>query len=817
MKRIVALILSVVCLLSMVACRNDVRDNEEIAPQYSVTAEDANVWCVEPFVQVLANLPAEDYAEQMIDKISIHSAKNEFETAQIVVSAKKDLKFTVSVSDLIHTQDSGAIISGENCTVYTIKYIGIVKNYHANGAPTGDYPDALLPQENAIKYEQNVVKAGKNGGAWLSFFTPKDAKPGEYTGKATVDLGQEQVQVDISLTVYDVAIPDETTSKSLFTVNETSLKMYELDSTEAISDKYIQFLINHRSAPSHFNIKEELREEGDSQTMAWARTAYYWYEKGLRTFAYFPGTATVDGYAFFNTENLTNQMIDLAKIGLEKGINLSARSALYDFPIDEPFYVKYSAEHVQNNIDKFNECVANAVTELEKLEEFDSDLGKEIIESVRKIPHIVTDYIGDEFRVREPLIFQDGTPLSYEGQNVAVCPKFDGYGTEEMRQRYNLVTCEEKWWYGCNGPNYPYPSYHIDDSPVTAAVLGWMMAEFGVTGNLYWVINYYQVGGQIVEDPYTLADWGSGANGDGDIVFPGKQYGVDGPVGTVRMQAILDGNEDYELIKEIQKQYTQKGISADGIIHRITSSVYTNSKVLGGIAEYEEARQILLSVAQAADSDSQLMIESVEEQFDADGRKTYTVSVKTTQDSQLYYNGELMSGENGTYNIVCRLSEAKNYLNLKAVANESEIAFSIYLGGMQLVYSANEFTEQDFTGNFTSMALVDGIYKMQFAEEEKAKISFEHESIQHISSDTSSYIVKLQNYGTEASYKLYVTYADFGRVEFSSGNLVTGENELNLDNFSTVNWERNGELVAMELVVSGTDSIGITQIIVYGK
>lgn len=817
MKRTIALLLVAASVFILSACQNNEESVSESTPNYSASAADADVWCVEPYVQVLANLEASEYADVMLDKIDVHSAKNEYETAQIIISAKKDLKFTVSVSNLVHTEDSTAVISGENCTVYTMKYIGIAKNWHNNNAPTGEYPDALLPQENAVIYEQNIVKAGTNGGAWLSFFVPAESKAGKYTGMATVDLGQEQIQVEISLTVYDVAISNETTSKSLFTINEEAMKAYELDSTEETSDAYIQFLINHRSAPSHFFAKQELAEEGDSSLRVWAKTAYYWYEKGLRTIPLRADMATVDGYGFLSIEGLTGSLLELAKISLEKGVDLVSLAAVYDWPIDEPFYIEYTAEHVQHNIDKFNEVVADAAAQLEAIEGFDSELGKRIIESVKKTPHIITDYIGDEYRLREPMVFEDGTAFSYVGQNVAVCPKFDGYSTLELRERYNSLTCEEKWWYGCNGPNYPYPSYHTDDSPVSAAVLGWMMADYGVTGNLYWAINYSYEGGEIVEDPYRLADWGSGANGDGIILYPGKLYGVDGPVETIRMQAILDGNEDYELVKDIMRKYEENGISADGIIERITASVYTDSRVTGGSTQYEEARQILLSVAQAADSKAELMIGSIQEQLDADGRRTYVVFAQTAEGAQLYQDGQLLSETDGAYSIVCDLSEAKNYLSLQAVKDGESAEFSIYLGGMQKLYNADQFATEDFTGSFTSAELMDGIYLMQFADEEEARFKINHESIQNISAETAAYTLKLQNNGGEATYKVYVTYSGFGRVELGSGSLTVGENELRLTMFSTVNWERNGELVEMEIVLKGTDSVGISQIVVDGK
>lgn len=817
MKRILAIVLALASLLSMTACQSDQDPLLENKADYAAHAADADVWCALASKQILATETAESYADVRLDKIYLDAVKNEYETAQIIVSAKKDLKFTVTVSDLQHTEDSGAYISGENCSVYIQKYIGVGTNWHGNGAPTGEYPDALLPQENAVEYEQNIVKAGKNGGAWLKFYIPKDAKAGNYTGKAIVDLGAEQVSVDISLKVYEVKLPDRTTSKSFFTINTGMMRTYELDSTTDIYNRYTQFLIDHRLAPTSIWTREELREEGDSDMRVWAKTAYYWYEKGLNTIGLKAGMATVDGYSFLDMDTMKECLYELAVISLEKNVDLVDLAALYDYPIDEPFFVKYSAEHVQSNIDHFNEAVNAVADELATQEAFQTEFGRQIVESVRNTPHVVTDYYGDEFRHQDPMVFEDGTKFSYEGQRVTLCPKYDDYNTQQQRDQYDLPISKEKWWYTCNVPSYPYPGYHTDDTPVSAMSIGWMMAQYGVVGNLYWVINYWYLNNSPVEDPYSLVYTGSGANGDGTIVYPGRIYGVDGPVGTVRTSAILDGNEDYELLKYIIESYKEKGLNADAIIDRITASVYNGTKMVGGSAEFEEARRIMLAVAEACASDTQLMVTAIEEQVDADDRKTYAFTIHADPEAKLYQNGTELTGKDGSYFVVCGLEEQKNYLNIKAVKGDSECEFAIYLGGMQKIYNADSFTEAEFSGSFISAQNSNGIYDFKFDGIEKNSITITHSSQELIGKDTLNYIWKVLNNGDEASYKIYVTYEKFGRVEFASGTLPAGESEINMNTFATVNWDRNGKMVNMEIVITGSDNVGISQIIYYGS
>ena len=612
----------------------------------------ADIWSALPSTKILATETADSYADVRTDKIYVDAARNDYETAQIIVSSHTSSKLAmkVGVSELVHTNDPSAVIDSGNCSVYTQKYITVYHNQHGNGAPTGSYPDALLPQENAIQYGENTISARGTGGSWLSFYVPADAKPGTYTGVATVELGLETLTMDICLTVYDVQIPEETTSKSLFVINKNALSDYEHDSSEEMYQKYVQFLIDNRLAPASITANSSLAQDGDSDARIWARTAYDWYEKGLRTIPLRGSADVIEGYECFDNDILKDSALELAAISLEKGVNLLERTILWDYYLDEPFYVTYTAEHVQFNIDHFGEFVEETVAELSAMEGFDSALGKEIIQSVKEIPYIITDYYGNEFRICAPMVYDDGTPFSYEGQNVALCPKFDDYNTQQQRDQYDLLACEEKWWYGCNTPSYPYPSYHTDDTPVSASIIGWMMADYEVTGNLYWAINYFYKNGSTVSNPYALIDFGSGANGEGILCYPGSYYGVDGPVGTVKMSAILDGNEDYELIQYIKAEYAAQGLDFDPILEVLTSEIYDGTEVLGGSREFENARKLLLHIGQQMNAG--VFYSSLATAAGSDGSRNYVFVVdgagSDNDTLQLDSNGRIVGNFTGT-------------------------------------------------------------------------------------------------------------------------------------------------------------------------
>ena len=337
-----------------------------------------------------------------------------------------------------------------------------------------------------------------------------------------------------------------------------------------------------------------------------------------------------------------------------------------------------------------------------------------------------------------------------------LCPKPDGYGSAEERASYSAYG-RETWWYNCNTPSYPYVSYHLDDTLTSAVMVGWMMADYDLTGDLYWAVNYHYAEGANLEDPYSTAHRGSGANGDGFLVYPGKTYGLDEPVASIRLDAIRDGREDYELIKILKDLYGAKGYSADPVIGMMTSKLYSDSSVLGGSAEYEAAREILLSLVETATSSATFMITSLERTETAQGT-SFTIQAIAAPDAKLYAGDAQLLPENGVYTVTKSLTEQENYYAVRIVAADgTEHALSLYLGGKEQVFLAETFAEGDFGGDILSREFSEeGYLKLTLGNDAGTggKLSFDllHESIGEISASTANYTIELYNEQDEADH-----------------------------------------------------------------
>lgn len=179
----------------------------------------------------------------------------------------------------------------------------------------------------------------------------------------------------------------------------------------------------------------------------------------------------------------------------------------------------------------------------------------------------------------------------FENVRTNFCPLADFYSSDENISKavnYAKECGSEVWIYTSCEPRAPYPTYHIDDVQLSARLLSWMMYDFGIKGNLFWSTalgqmtqdeNCDMIDGQ---DYYGEPQRYPGANGDGFMMYPGRPYGIYGPVSSIRLESILDGNEEYDLMYALEELYLANGVSAedvDEVIKLITNGLYTGTIV----------------------------------------------------------------------------------------------------------------------------------------------------------------------------------------------------------------------------------------------
>lgn len=504
----------------------------------------------------------------------------------------------------------------KNVRVYTEKYVRIDRNWHKNGYPAGEYPDALLPVENAERYGENICRAGENFVFFTEIATSGNLRSGEYTGAANLIVKQlksgktQEISVPVRVKIYGAHVGKEITAQSLFTVNTHHLAHYEGEKTQKLYERYADFLLAHRVCQSGLYLAEKQSPNEAYPFEKWAEICAKFVKKGLNTLPLPEGGAREEYGDTFSEQGLVLHILALYKKSLEKGVNLLKYAVFYDWRIDEPFCCAYPNGKVLSHIEKFKETIvqaeelaaASGYGENDNADADKAEFLRELIDSMKNIPHIITDYYvrPNDKRGERPYNAK-GEEFSYDPREVTLCPTYNAYETEGGRALY--ARQKAQWWYGCNQPNAPYLSYHTDDCGFSPELAGMLAARYGVKGNLYWAVNFAQecntTGKMLyVADPYDNAHSGTGANGDGCIVYPGRRYGVKGAVASLRLKSVRSGNEYYELIARLKSAYTKRGFNAEAVLERIFSPLADGTKIDSYSPHFPLAREALLTICE---------------------------------------------------------------------------------------------------------------------------------------------------------------------------------------------------------------------------
>ena len=204
------------------------------------------------------------------------------------------------------------------------------------------------------------------------------------------------------------------------------------------------------------------------------------------------------------------------------------------------------------------------------------------------------------------------TPSSYgseagrEGVTDWVNTVYDGEG--------------ERWIY-IGGNTYPSPSNNIESPLLNTRMMSWIMSEYDIKGFLYWatmrskyedkinasaiesIVGKIVKDGDIIEldDFYNNAIHYSSVGGDGFLVYPGAYYNVLGPIGTIRLEAITDGIEDYNLFYDLKAMYEEENLkdSFYTVMRRLSEMLYTGVRCKtqdGYTADFSTSREALANM-----------------------------------------------------------------------------------------------------------------------------------------------------------------------------------------------------------------------------
>ncbi len=520
----------------------------------AVWAQESVVWVASPWEHVLKSTEPGPQRS-----VNISASANEYEPFRIIVRAGATALAEVDVVASALTGPKGEI-PAKNIALYREHYVNVYEPSLRSKAPTGWYPDALIPFVDPVdgsplsgaKYDAVPfdVEPGANQGIWAEVYVPPNTAPGEYAGKVTVRAdGRKPAEVPVRLTVWSFALPETIAMRSNFGgLGGRVAKRLGLDPASEefrqVEDLYISTMLAHRCIPSSLGpVWPEWTPEGGLDDSHSGERLRLMVEDRHVNALRIP-------FRYRNEpEKCKAYLHDLAAYLRRKGwLDLA-----YIYMRDEP-----------NNAEQY--------------------------ETVRRQGALI--HAADPGLKRlctEQTITSNPEWGDLYGAVDIWCPLWGLYDEETARQRQQLG--EEIWSYTalCQRDE-KNPFWQIDFPPVVYRSPFWVSWHYNIKGFLYWSSVYWKDGEDVWTEPHFRQKYW----GEGMLLYPGTEAGIEGPVTSIRLKLIREAMEDFEYMTlAAHKAGRQK---VDAIVDRVARS-FTDWE--HNPATYATARQELAALITA--------------------------------------------------------------------------------------------------------------------------------------------------------------------------------------------------------------------------
>jgi len=466
--------------------------------------------------------------------LRLAAARNEWIGFQVIVTAGAAALEGVNVTVATLKGPEGATLPAPR--LYREHYLQVTQPTPRSKAPPGWWPDALIPF--AIPASERLpgaprftgapftVQAGRNQPVYAELRIPEQARPGAYRGQVVVTArGQKPLRMPLRLTVWNLTLPRTPACQSNFGSFGRAARQAGLraDSPEAraLIRRYENVLMAHRLMPA--------------------------MPEGASVAAGPDGAPDLSGLLpilrdYFETRHASALQLPLpiaapTGAGREKAIHY-LRS-----------YYAFLAAHGWAD---------RAYTYL-----LDEPNDADAYEQVRRLAAMVREADPKiRFLCTEQPIPDDPAWGTLVGAVNLWCPLWALWDNASIRE--HLRQGEQVWSYTalCQGKEET-PFWELDFPLLNYRVASWQNWITGCTGLLYWTTVYWDK----TPDPWTNPRTYNQFNGEGALFYPGQDAGVNGPVASLRLKAIRDGMQDYDLCALLAAKKGRE--AADAIVRQV--------------------------------------------------------------------------------------------------------------------------------------------------------------------------------------------------------------------------------------------------------
>lgn len=469
----------------------------------TVSNADIKSWATHSFDKIILNAPKDTGST----KYTVSMAKAETEGCQLVVMNNDDSSVKTGRLELV-SNPYGSI----GIEMFTLEY---GQNWKGNS-----YTDACVPYEGGT-----MSISPKMPLPFLVEFTTSHATPsGDYLFVFAFigDLDMTVALFEVTVHVWNVSLPLQKNFRTAAGLNIPMAMHFEGtgndDATyfELYTD-YYNFLLEHNLSAYNF--------------IGGILNDYY-----LSTYLSNPAVTFVQVPCTGEDGNLLPDHEILEYYYKLKQNPKWLKKAVF-YPLDEP--------HTMEHIEKYNEMCAHLralCPEIPVIAPFYTN-----IKTGEGTDQVDTMYADSGIWCPKLALWDDSQ--SYAELDYTPAKTF----AQRMEEKLNSDV--EIWSYVCNAPNEPYSQLFVNTKGGKQRMLFWQMYQRDVSGFLYWGVNSWrEVGTYAPINPWETVDIGLADDkgeaiiGDGVVLYPGKQVGVDGPIASVRLKYIRDGIDDIELM-----------------------------------------------------------------------------------------------------------------------------------------------------------------------------------------------------------------------------------------------------------------------------
>ncbi|MDD7043526.1 MAG: DUF4091 domain-containing protein [Mollicutes bacterium] len=588
MKNTTSKVLFLLSASMLLAGCSNTNPNISNSPDSNQTSSFPEVWSTYSSRKVVMATDRNDSLEKMPGEINISLYQGEKEDAQLILTSSSNEKKAYSLAYGTLKNKDGVEFPKEKVQIYHQKYIKVAKTHTGNRDYfSGDsIPDMLLPMDTAIKNDENYIQPLSNQGVTVEFDST-GLPEGTYTGTFLLIVGKETKEVPVSVKVWDFSYEGRRTFQSSFLLYRNQLLAGEYDSSDEMVQSYVDFMLDYKVNTYVIKDKNEWTTEN---VVNEAKRLYSNMNYNSIVIPFdFPLT-----YRAFSGDQLTSEASKVVDyiLGLAKESkgddNYLKLAYFYPSTYDEADinHTEIQSETFFGKKGEYHKTLEEAAKRIDTDSSF-SELTPEKKASLKQ----------DILNI--PAVF---TNVDYQSKWVGTlgatfCPYFSVYNDEATLQRYQDAAKKDAngnlWAYTCMGPNYPYGTFHIDDSTLGMRTSGWMEKAFGLTGYLYYAYNMatqFRLSEEVYTDVYENPLRYEEVPGDGYLVYPGRFYNSKTPFASLRLLSYRDSQDDYDMLciyENLVNEYAKKH-SVEVSFSSLVNDLYAD--IFQGAIYYEQDR-----------------------------------------------------------------------------------------------------------------------------------------------------------------------------------------------------------------------------------